>query len=86
MGNRYRKLRGLEIVRINTEYNVMWVTGHNIPGETNSICYIYDTILPNKRLVIQPPFPSYFGEDGEANIYAEKYHDFRDPTITYEEE
>lgn len=45
MGNRYRLLRGLEIVRINTEHNVMWVTGHNIPGEINNIVYIFDTML-----------------------------------------
>ena len=57
MGNRYRKLKGIQVIRINKEYNVMWVSGHNIPGEHNNIIYIYDTILPMKRGNLQPPFP-----------------------------
>lgn len=87
MGNRYRKLRGLEVVRINVEHNVMWVTGHNIPGELNNIVYIYDTILPFKRGMIQPPFPTYFSEiTDQVDKYSEHYHDFKSPTIFYEED
>lgn len=87
MGNRYRKLKGLEIVRINKEYNVMYVIGQNIPGEHNNIVYIYDTILPIKRSNIKPPFPTRFEEDdGEVDVYADGYHDLRNPTIFYEDE
>lgn len=87
MGNRYRKLKGLQIVRINKEYNVMWVTGQNIPGEHNNIVYIYDTILPLKRRIIQPPFPTRFeDDDSENDALADNYHDFRNPTIFYEDE
>lgn len=86
MGNRYRKLKGLEVVRINTEYNVMWVIGHNVPGGVNDIVYIYDTLIGPKRGVIQPPFPTCFDEPTEVDTYAEGYHDFRNPTIFYEED
>lgn len=86
MGNRYRKLKGLEIVRINTEHNVMWVTGHNIPGEMNNIVYIFDTMLPLKRPLIKPPYPTNLNEVKPGDNFAERYHDFRKPTIFYEEE
>lgn len=88
MGNRYRKMKGLQIVRINREYNVIWVTGASVPGENNNIIYIYDTMLPLKRPIIQPPFPTCFNDDdgGENDVFAEQYHDFRNPTIFYEDE
>lgn len=88
MGNRYRKLNGLEIVRINTEYNILWVTGHNVPGELNNILYVFDTMLPLKRTIIQPPFPSSLEskESQPSDMFAEKYHDFGSPTIFYEDE
>jgi len=31
---------------VNTKYNVIWVKGAAVAGETNSIVYIYDTRLP----------------------------------------
>lgn len=86
MGNRYRKLMGLEIVRINTEYNVLWVTGHNVPGELNNIIYVFDTMLPTKRPNLQPPFPTNMQDTKPADLYADKYHDFAGSTIFYEEE
>lgn len=87
MGNRYRKLKGLQVIRINKEYNVMWVSGHNIPGEHNNIIYIYDTILPMKRSNLHPPFPTRFDDDGsEVDIISDEFHDFRNPTIFYEDE
>lgn len=86
MGNRYRMLKGLEIIRINTEYNIMWVTGHNVPGELNNIVYVFDTMIPLKRSIIQPPFPTNMMPTDTTNMYAEKYHDFGSPTIFYEED
>lgn len=61
------------------------VTGHNIPGELNNIVYIFDTILPLKRPKIKPPFPTSFDEDTDVDVFAERYHDFRSPTILFEE-
>lgn len=80
-------MKGLEIVRINKEHNVMWVIGSSIPGELNNFVYIFDTMLPFKRPTIEPPFPTCFDDTSiENDVYSKKYHDFRDPTIFYEDE
>ncbi|XP_076647321.1 mitochondrial ribosomal protein L3 [Halictus rubicundus] len=86
MGNRMRILKGVRILRINTKYNVLWVLGHNIPGETNNILYLYDTILPHRRCT-SPNFPTYLANQDEdtlpENLYAEDVHPFGDPTIEF---
>lgn len=86
MGNRYRIAKGLKIWRINTKYNVLWVQGSGIPGETNSIVYIYDTKLPRRRSKLAPPCPTYI-PDGELpeDMYDEEVHNFSDPTIMFAE-
>ncbi|XP_049278353.1 50S ribosomal protein L3 [Anopheles funestus] len=91
MGNRWRVLRGLQILRINPQYNVMWVMGSNIAGNTNGIVYIYDTILPLRKPGSKdgpagpPPFPTAL-EPLPANsgdVWLEDLHDFRKLSITY---
>lgn len=85
MGNQLRKLKGLKVLRINTEYNVMYVIGKNIPGPTGAMLHIHDTILPNKRKIIQPPFPTNFEEVTEhRDEWIEDLHRFGDPSITFE--
>ncbi|KAJ3655273.1 hypothetical protein Zmor_014409 [Zophobas morio] len=85
MGNRYRILRGLKIWRINTKYNVLFVSGQNIPGATNSIVYIYDTKLPARKPAEPLPFPTYIGtgEELSENIFDKEIHEFSEPTIVY---
>lgn len=86
MGNRYRIARGLKIWRINTKYNVMWVTGSGIPGDTNGIVYVYDTMLPLRKYKTAPPYPTAFSEElnfeGD-DIWFDDVHNFKDPTIHY---
>lgn len=89
MGNRYRVQKGLKIWRINTKYNVLYVSGPAIPGETNSIVYVYDSLLPLKKPKNPLPFPTYLGLSDEAppeDIYDESVHQFSDPTIVYNEQ
>ncbi|GAB0087226.1 mitochondrial 39S ribosomal protein L3 [Sergentomyia squamirostris] len=89
MGNRYRISKGLKIWRINTKYNVMWVQGSSIPGETNNFVYIFDSYLPLCRKTISPPFPTHFESNADnfpEDIYHEDVHSFQDPTILYEPE
>lgn len=89
MGNKYRVAKGLKIWRINTQYNVLYVSGQAIPGETNSVVYIYDTVLPLRKPSKPIPFPTYLGLSGEEppeDIYDEKVHPFSDPTILYNEQ
>lgn len=87
MGNRWRILKGLRIWRINTKYNVMWVQGSAIAGETNGLVYIYDTILPLRKPTTSPPFPTSFDDELSdplpENIWYEDVHNFKDPTIHF---
>ncbi|XP_055913794.1 39S ribosomal protein L3, mitochondrial [Eupeodes corollae] len=88
MGNRFRKIKGLRIWRINTKYNVMWVSGSSVPGVTNGLVYIYDTILPRRKPQGNgPPVPTNLNFENEGlpeDIWFEDVHCFKEPTITYE--
>lgn len=88
MGNRWRIAKGLRIWRINTKYNVMWVNGSAIPGSTNGLVYIYDTILPLHRHKTAPPFPTNFEQltEGPEDIWFDTVHNFKNETITFEPE
>lgn len=90
MGNRWRNLRGLKIWRINTKYNVMWVQGSNIAGDTNGLVYIYDTILPLRKCKEPPAFPTHFASENDSyaddDIWHEDIHNFKDGSITFKEE
>ncbi|CAG9771754.1 unnamed protein product [Ceutorhynchus assimilis] len=88
MGNRFRIARGLKIWRINTKYNVLWVSGQAIPGETNSLVYVFDSKLPLRKPTSALPFPTYFeGQNEEApeDIFDEEVHLFSEPTIVFDE-
>nr|XP_022901018.1 39S ribosomal protein L3, mitochondrial [Onthophagus taurus] len=86
MGNEYRVNRGLKILRINTKFNVLWVTGQAIPGETNSIVTIYDSLLPLRKPKKALPFPTLIdpqNADFPEDIFDEDVHCFDSPSIEY---
>ncbi|CAG9826040.1 unnamed protein product [Diabrotica balteata] len=88
MGNRFRIAKGVKILRINTRHNVLWVTGQAIPGETNSICFIYDSKLPLRKPEKPLPFPTYLGGVDDSvpeDIYDDSIHSFSDPSIVFKE-
>lgn len=86
MGNRWRTLRGVKILRINTKHNILWMLGVGIPGETGAMCYLFDTILPLRKLKTPPPFPTHPpAEDLPIEYYDDSIHLFEEPTITFEE-
>ncbi|CAH1109181.1 unnamed protein product [Psylliodes chrysocephalus] len=88
MGNTWRIAKGVKILRINRKYNVLWVTGQAIPGETNSICFIYDSKLPLRKPEKPLPFPTYLekvDDDTPEDQYDESVHQFGDPSIVYAE-
>ncbi|XP_072389398.1 large ribosomal subunit protein uL3m [Diabrotica undecimpunctata] len=88
MGNRFRIAKGVKILRINTRHNVLWVTGQAIPGETNSICFIYDSKLPLRKPEKPLPFPTYLGGVDDSvpeDIYDDSIHSFSDPSIVFNE-
>ncbi|XP_060663781.1 large ribosomal subunit protein uL3m [Drosophila nasuta] len=90
MGNRWRIIKGLRIWRVNTKYNVMWVQGSSVPGSTNGLVYIYDTILPLRRPQLAPPFPTLYDNDAKEqlpeDIWHEQVHNFNEESITYKPE
>ncbi|XP_021206830.2 39S ribosomal protein L3, mitochondrial [Bombyx mandarina] len=87
MGNRWRTLRGVKILRIDTKYNVIWTLGVAIPGETGAMCYLFDTVLPLKRNKTAPPFPTQpFMNDVPKEYFEDTIHPFDEPTISYYEE
>ncbi|XP_006609533.1 39S ribosomal protein L3, mitochondrial [Apis dorsata] len=87
MGNRWRILKGVKILRINTKYNVIWVLAQNVPGELNTMCYLYDTLLYTKKST-SPYFPTYLPNESELpeNLYADDVHPFENPTIEFKSE
>uniref|UniRef100_D3TM63 Large ribosomal subunit protein uL3m n=1 Tax=Glossina morsitans morsitans TaxID=37546 RepID=D3TM63_GLOMM len=87
MGNRWRKAKGLRIWRINNKYNVLWVQGSAIPGSTNGLVYIYDSILPLRRHKTAPPFPTVLNDPEECeDVWFEEVHNFKSETITFKPE
>ncbi|XP_014271368.1 large ribosomal subunit protein uL3m [Halyomorpha halys] len=90
MGNKRRIIKGLKIWRINTKYNVLYVQGLSIPGETNSVVTVYDTILPlRKRKEAPAHFPTFYPSDLDdplpEDLYEKNVHQFDAPTITFED-
>ena len=62
MGNERRSLPGLQILRINYKYNVIYVTGPAVPGPIGSWIYVYDSKIMGKRHTERnpPPFPTFY--------------------------
>ncbi|XP_034251747.1 39S ribosomal protein L3, mitochondrial [Thrips palmi] len=90
MGGKTRTLRGLKILRINTEYNVLYVIGQNVPGQINSYTYIHDCLLQHRwvrEAKDARPLPTYIPKEGETHpedIYAADVHPFDGSSIMYE--
>ncbi|KAI5632584.1 ribosomal protein l3 domain-containing protein [Phthorimaea operculella] len=86
MGNAWRTLRGVKVLRMNTKHNVMWLLGVGIPGETGAMCYLFDTVLPLKKLQTAPPFPTHPPADNlPLEYYDDSVHPFEQDTIAFEE-
>ncbi|KAK0082156.1 hypothetical protein PV325_010999 [Microctonus aethiopoides] len=88
MGNRYRIFRGIRVLRVNNQYNVIWVLGQAIPGETNSLVQVYDTLLPRRKRKVAPYFPTYIPNEDELpdELLDDEVHPFDAPTIEFQPE
>ncbi|XP_012259407.2 39S ribosomal protein L3, mitochondrial [Athalia rosae] len=90
MGNDVRILRGVKILRVNTKYNVIWVLGQALPGGTNSTCFLYDTLLPRRKLQNPPHFPTYLPYISEEplpeEMYSDEVHAYNLPSIEFLED
>ncbi|XP_047042159.1 39S ribosomal protein L3, mitochondrial [Helicoverpa zea] len=86
MGNRWRTIRGVKILRINTKHNVIWTLGVAIPGETGAMCYLFDTVLPLKKHTTSPPFPTQpYVADLPLEYYDPSVQPFYEPSVSFEE-
>lgn len=82
MGNRYRSLRGLLVVRINPKLGLIYVVGP-VPGPVHAYCLLHDSWLVNRRRRLDenpPPVPTYFPSDENLEeqlvLAAENFDDF----------
>jgi len=89
MGDQYITIRGYKILRINTKYNVIYIKGPNIPGETNSFVSIRDTALRHRERPTSVPFPTHYPDEEPEplpeDIFDPKMHNYSEPTIMFEE-
>jgi len=85
MGSERRFARGIQIMRINMKYNVIYVKGP-VPGGTNSIVQIFDTCLPLRKPRVPLPHPTYFppkdGSIPEEDINDPSLHVFGTPSVS----
>jgi len=92
LGGVYKLIPGLQVLRLNTRYNVMYVRGR-FAGHVNQFVKINDSWFDKytaknedqaKKLV--GPFPYYNPKDGEElpeDIYHESVFPLDEPTITF---
>ncbi|VDP01033.1 unnamed protein product [Soboliphyme baturini] len=50
MGSAFRPLRGIQILRINFEYQIIYVKGYSVPGSIGNYIYVKDCWIPSKRV------------------------------------
>ncbi|KAL7053704.1 hypothetical protein AAHC03_026894 [Spirometra sp. Aus1] len=68
MGNRYRSLRGLQILRMNPRLNLIYLSGPT-PGPVHSFCLLHDSWLINRQHELAenpPPNPTWFPNEQES--------------------
>ncbi|KRX45202.1 Electron transfer flavoprotein subunit alpha, mitochondrial [Trichinella murrelli] len=96
MGSEWRALRGIQILRINTAEQVLYVKGPNVPGPVGALIYVKDSGVMEKRVSVRivlcngnPPFPTFYPEECDP-LPEEQFHDslfqYTEPTIEYPEE
>lgn len=88
-GGERKIIPGLRVWRVNTKYNLIYVQGPGIPGETGCYVNIMDSRMPKKTLNEQspPPFPTVSVEENnklDVELFDTKIHKPSDPSIIFE--
>ncbi|GFS07116.1 50S ribosomal protein L3 [Elysia marginata] len=94
MGNYLRTMYGLQICRINTRYNLLYVAGVGVPGLPHTFIRVSDTVLPRKQRtedqMSSVAMPTWFEEDEEDPLPEEMFVDdvfqFTEPSLELEAE
>ena len=47
-GDERKTMRSLQVMRINTKHNVIYVRGHSTPGSTGGWIYIFDAMCEGR--------------------------------------
>lgn len=92
MGLRWRIARGVEVLRINTKHNVLWLKGSAIPGSVGSYVYLYDTLLRSKKKqkkklgIPAPHFPTFIEDEENStalpeDLFHPDLHNLSEPSI-----
>ncbi|KAH9509531.1 54S ribosomal protein L3 [Bulinus truncatus] len=89
MGNALKTSYGLKIWRMNTKYNILYVTGAAVPGSPHTFIRVSDTVLPRKRRkddqMALVAMPTWFEEDATEplpeEIFDEKLFQFTSPSL-----
>lgn len=88
-GGERRIVPGLKVWRVNTKYNLIYLQGHNVPGEFGSYISIMDSRLYGKKLTAEsnPPFPTISSEENsklDADLFDVEVHKPSEPSIVFE--
>lgn len=81
----------LQIWRINTKYNILYVSGPMTPGPTHCYVRVSDTIIRNRKreMMENPPYNPTFYPDQDAqeelpeDILHEDLFPLSDPSIVF---
>jgi len=91
MGNQFRTARGIQVLRVNSKYNCIWVKGM-LHGAVGDYMNIYDSGLWHRRHRDpdnHPPFPTHYPDEDPLEV--EDWHfkglfDMTKPSINFDEE
>jgi len=90
MGWEWVRMGGLKIIRINTQYQVIYVLGNGVPGETGEVVLMRDTAMCREYewRTKAPPFPTFFPDQVEepppVEQFSEKLFQMTLPSIAFE--
>lgn len=89
LGGERKIIPGLKIWKVDTKYNLIYVHGPGIPGDTGAYVNVMDSRLFNKQPTVEnpPPFPTASMEEHkklDVELYDEQIHRPSDPSIIFE--
>eukprot|EP00794_Sanderia_malayensis_P014152 gene14152-15629_t len=86
MGGNPMMLPGVMLYRINTVYNILYVSGQ-VPGSVGDFVKIQDTKIHRRKFKVQLPFPTYIEDDVDSpipeDIYSDDVHTAADGSFSY---
>jgi len=85
MGGNKVTLPSVKLYRINTLYNILYVSGQ-IPGEVGDFVKIQDSFTWKQKFPVPPPFPTFIPDPENVlpeDIYADEIHQYTEESFSY---